>query len=280
MGSALWNRIKPSIDAIVFSNIWISLGALSLYLTCKLAFGLSVILYEAVLVFSASCIGYNLLKLKGLNLEGNQSIFNEWMRKHKFQTYFVMFLSGLGLLYALSEISFLQLFVLGLSAFFALLYLGFERFNLRSFWFLKTQIVAFVWALFILGIAMVDYYTQFNLVGQVILFASIFFFILGLTIPFDIRDWKADENDPNMRTLPMLFGLKGTLVIAILHLILAFVCALIFNFYAILLLPLLVVAIKIIYGLNTDSSEYNYTFGLDGIIILIYPLLWLGKQIF
>jgi len=279
MASKPWQILRPVIDVVVFSNTWISLGTLSLYLSVCLAIGISPITYEALLVFCSSFIAYNLLKLKGLKESSNTSIFHMWLRDHRILVYVLMFLASIALQYALIHVSFAQCVVLALSAAFSLIYIGFERFNLRAFWFLKTQIVALVWTLFIMGIALINIYQHIPPVKLALLSAGIFFFILGLTIPFDIRDWEADKLDPKITTLPMVFGLRGTLVLSIIHLCLAFVSWLLYAYFAIVLLPVFTIAVWRIYRLKSESKEYEYTFLLDGLIVLIYPSLQLLKTL-
>jgi hypothetical protein len=279
MASKPWQILRPVIDVVVFSNTWISLGTLSLYLSVCLAIGISPITYEALLVFCSSFIAYNLLKLKGLKESSNTSIFHMWLRDHRILVYVLMFLASIALLYALIHISFAQCVVLALSVSFSVIYIGFERFNLRAFWFLKTQIVALVWTLFIMGIALINIYQHIPPVKLALLSAGIFFFILGLTIPFDIRDWEADKLDPKITTLPMVFGLRGTLVLSIIHLCLAFVSWLLYAYFAIVLLPVFTIAVWRIYRLKSESKEYEYTFLLDGLIVLIYPSLQLLKTL-
>ena len=284
MASRLLQISKAVIDAIVFSNIWISLGALSLYASIKLFMQQGIALNEAAIVFSATFLAYNLLKLKGLNFEANQSTFNGWMRKHKFKIYAMMFGFGLIALYAFSTLNFFQLSVLGLAALVSAIYIGVERFNLRSFWFLKTQMVAFVWAIFIVGIAFGSYNFDPSLIKETylfiaLLFAAVFFLILGLTIPFDIRDWQVDSLNEKMKTLPMVFGLKGTKYLAVGHLLLSYILLYFINPSAVLLTPIYLAAVFTIIRLRQGSSEYNYTFILDGLIVLVYPMLLLSLQL-
>ena len=280
MASTLWKYIKPSIDALVFSNTWISLGATSMYLSTKLLFDLAPVFYEALLIFAATFLAYNILKLRGLDFEENQSPFNLWMRRHKNSIYALMALAALAVLYTLSQIAIYQLIILSFTILISLIYIGIERFSLRAFWFFKTQLVAFVWALFILGIALANYWGTLNILAIFILFAAVFFFILALTIPFEIRDWHVDMLAPKLKTIPMIFGLKGTLILSLVHLILSLLLFLLFSFQTIILFPLFIYAGLKIYALNQDSPEWHYTTVIDGLIILIYPLLYLGNHLF
>jgi 4-hydroxybenzoate polyprenyltransferase len=280
MTAKLGSNIKSIVDALVFSNSWISLAALSIYCSTKLVLELPMVFHEGLLVFSATLIGYTILKLKGLNFDGNKSLFDLWMRRNKNSVYALLFIAVLSLLYTLSQVSFPQLVVLSFTVLISLIYMGIERFSLRSFWFFKTQLVAFVWAVFILGIALVDVWMSFQFTGLFIWFSAIFFLILSLTIPFEIRDWEVDNLALKLKTIPMVFGLKGTLILSIVHLVLALLLFLLFSPATITLITLLIVAGIVIYSLNQDSPEWKYTLLIDGLIILVYPLLLLGSMLF
>ena len=134
-----------------------------------------------------------------------------------------------------------------------------------------------VWVVFVLGIPLIDNYNHLPRIQLYVLCSGVFFFILGLTIPFDIRDWNADRQNPHMTTLPMLFGLRATKSISLIHLLLAIVCLLYYSYLSVILIPIFLVGAKLIYDLKRDASEYIYTFGLDGLIVMVYPVLWISK---
>jgi 4-hydroxybenzoate polyprenyltransferase len=280
MASQIWHFIKPSLDAIVFSNTWISLGALSIYFSSKLLFGLNIICYESILVFAATFLGYNILKLKGLSFKANKSPFNLWMQRFKKLIYLLLFFATAALFYTFFKASFYQLILLFFTVLISLFYIGIERFNFRAFWFFKTQLVAFVWSIFILGISWVDHLQLLNHTALLSIFAGVFFLILSLTIPFEIRDWKVDKMDSKVKTIPMVFGLKGTIRISLAHLVMSWLTFLLYTPSAISLMPILISAGVIIYWLDEDRPEFIYTLILDGLIILIFPLLWLGSHFF
>ena len=82
-----------------------------------------------------------------------------------------------------------------------------SSFNLRKFWFLKSITVAVVWVLLTTVLPLFE-----NNVTQIdLLYLSIekFFFILGITIPYDIKDMVADESD-GIKTLVMKLGINKT----------------------------------------------------------------------
>lgn len=275
MASKTWTYIKPIIDAIIFSNIWIALAALSLFSSVLKASGNTEEFYAAVTIFSSTFIGYNFLKLKGIEHVANDSVFFNWMRKYKLIIYTLLLLSFIALIIALLHLSELQILACMLCAAIALVYVGFEKYNLRHFWYLKTPIVAFVWAFFIVALAFVNIYDSISIARLSYMFVACFLFIQGLTIPFEIRDLKADREAPGLKTIPMVFGINGTKYLAIIHLIIALIFFAFFDLKLLVLAPLILIASLIIFKLNNESSEYNYTFILDGLIVLTFPLLYL-----
>lgn len=82
--------------------------------------------------------------------------------------------------------------------------------SLRDTPFLKATIIALVWVfiLFIFPLWNQAIKTQPNQI-EIIAFALLFF---GLTIPFDIRDYKKDKTA--LKTLPQLIGVRYALLIA------------------------------------------------------------------
>ena len=84
--------------------------------------------------------------------------------------------------------------------------------SLRDAPFLKAPIIAIVWIfmLFIFPLWNQAIKTQPYQI-EIIAFTLLYF---GLTIPFDIRDYKKDKSD--LRTLPQLIGVRYALLIACL----------------------------------------------------------------
>ncbi len=275
MASRIWTYFKPMIDAIIFSNIWIALAALSLFSALLRVSGNKEEFYAALTIFSSTFIGYNFLKLKGIEHVANDSVFFHWMRKYQLVVYTLLFLSFITLVIALFYLSFLQISAAALCAFVALVYVGFEKYNLRHFWFLKTPIVAFVWAVFIVALAFVNIYESITCAKLISILLACFLFIQGLTIPFEIRDLKADSKVKELQTIPMLFGISMTKKIAIVHLFFALVFFALYDIKLLILTPILLLAVTVIYYLREDSSEYYYTFVLDGLIVLTFPLIYL-----
>lgn len=279
MASNLRQTLNAFLDAIVFSNIWISLAALSLHLFVIESLHLKSNIKVALFIFLGTFIAYNFLKFRGLHDKTNRSIFFEWMRKHKLILQILLIIACVICCYLMLFLELSQYLVLLISGFTTLLYLGVDSFNLRRFWFLKTPIVGLVWTLILLVLTLVP--IESALLNTSFIYSALFvyFLVVGLTIPFEIRDLKVDLNAQGATTMPMQVGLTKTKLIAIFHLLLALIFLLQFNQEAYAVILLVVFAAKKIVALEHTSSEYDFSFVLDGILVAIYPSLVLTQYL-
>lgn len=99
-----------------------------------------------------------------------------------------------------------------------------------------------------------------------------FFFILAITIPFDIRDYQFDSHS-KLKTFPLVFGIKKSKIIALIFLGFSLIVNLVLlKFQPILFLyPIavsLIIAGFIIWKANKDSSEFYYSFLVEGTMII------------
>lgn len=109
---------------------------------------------------------------------------------------------------------FIYLASLGLLSF--LYSLPFTNFGLRAVPVLKLFLIALVWTGSSVGLLLVVHHDIFRF--EKLLF-SIFFFVVGITIPFDIRDKLTDERE--LKTVPQIIGVNRAKVIALICLILS-----------------------------------------------------------
>ena len=100
---------------------------------------------------------------------------------------------------------------------FTLLYaipLGKNRQNLRNIGGIKIFIIAVVWA----GVTVIlPLLNQVNLKEIGFTFFQRFFFVIAITLPFEIRDLKFDSGDLN--TIPQQIGVKKTKILGVLLLL-------------------------------------------------------------
>lgn len=110
--------------------------------------------------------------------------------------------------------TFLYLGVLGFVSF--CYSLPFRSLGLRTIPFLKLFLIAFVWAGSSVGLLLVVHH---ELENYQLLMVSVFFFVVGITIPFDIRDNLTDEKE--LKTIPQIIGMKKSKFLAVCCLLLS-----------------------------------------------------------
>lgn len=115
-------------------------------------------------------------------------------------------------------------------------------------------------------------------------FAERFFFIVALSIPFDIRDIKRDK-EREITSLPILVGANNAKVAAVVSLLFSLIA---YGFILMQGSPDLMVgaAVFISYGLtvflivrsSAERNDYYYSFGLDSMMFLqaLPVCIWLG----
>jgi hypothetical protein len=148
--------------------------------------------------------------------------------------------------------------------FFLILY-GVLRFHIRSsfvwFSFSKIGIVAIVWSLFILG---------FITSPSFFIGASIFFMILGLMIPFEIKDIKKDYEDKTLSVVHV-YGIQNSKVIGYVFFGLS---SLSFSFYSTQISFLSAWVVSCIIGAlfllvcDESKSDFFYFVLVDGVLAL------------
>lgn len=163
--------------------------------------------------------------------------------------------------------TFLYLFVLGFLSF--CYSLPFSGLGLRTIPFLKLFLIAFVWAGSSIGLLLVVHQ---DLWEQSLLFLSVFFFVMGITIPFDIRDALSDTRD--LKTIPQVIGFKTSKLLAVGCLILSGILFYLEYpnglFFKSWLLTILI-GIILVRGSNPRKREMYFSFWMEALSLL--PLL-------
>lgn len=220
----------------------------------------------------ATFIAYNLLKLNGIRFENNQSIFFSWIRKYKKAIYILLLIAFAIFSYSFMHLSIWQQSAYVLSSLLAGVYFGIDKYNLRKYAVLKVPIVAIDWSILTVytTLHMMDFTTS-----RILIFVAVYCLIAGLTIPFEIRDANADRSTTNHKTLFQTLGENKLKILSIIHLLIAFVLFVVINLKFVVLLPLFIVTQYVIIKLSKNSSEYNYTLLLDGVLVLFYPIICL-----
>ncbi len=164
--------------------------------------------------------------------------------------------------------TFLYLFVLGFVSF--CYSLPFSGLGLRTIPFLKLFLIAFVWAGSSIGLLLVVHH---SLIQYQLLFLSVFFFVIGITIPFDIRDRSIDEKE--LKTIPQVIGVIPSKIFSALSLFLSLLLFYLefntFNNAAIAWTIAVVIAIILVINSTEKKAEYYYSFWMESCSIV--PLL-------
>ena len=94
-----------------------------------------------------------------------------------------------------------------------------------------------------------------------------FFFILPITLMFDVRDMESDPM--HLATIPRLIGVKGTKLLAILSLIIAFLFALQIEMYSEYLVEMILLYVMMFVSILASSrsrAEFFYSAWFDGLM--------------
>lgn len=207
---------------LVYGNIWVAINAAALTSLTEIVY-LGELKLTSLFVFFSTISGYNIIRLLRLNKisSPHKKGLKAWVTKNKSKLWL---LTILGLIIALIiSLKFsLSLWLLCVAAFGIT---GFYSFpfvygkGLRDLPFIKLFLIAAVWTF--TSIALPLLYTNAPIATEEHFFAmSMGLFVIAITLPFDIRDIHSD--DKSMRTIPQMFGIKWTKILAILMLVLAF----------------------------------------------------------
>ena len=167
--------------------------------------------------------------------------------------------------------------------------------RLRDFPFVKIFLIAFVWSAtsVILPYTETLYYANHADLTRIIvlMFLTQFFFILFITLPFDINDAEIDKTS-NIKTIPSVFGTKASKIIClVLGVLYAF--AILFMFmlvnwnhlpnkylsdFAIVSIWLLLVVLQVYTFLKSDKVEkWWIKIVYDGSMIIYFLMIYFSR---
>lgn len=143
---------------------------------------------------------------------------HRWIARHRKGLWGLSLAAGAGVVWSglhLSRPSLLLVAPFGLVAlFYSVLPFGRRARGIRDVPFAKVFLVALTWAAVTAALPLVEVFGSHvpwtTLLAEC---ASRFFFILALTIPFDVRDLSRD--DPTKRTIPQIVGVTGAKIAAL-----------------------------------------------------------------
>ena len=265
---------------LVNSNIWIALGALAwVEQTFLLTNVHSRPLMLEALIVAATFFIYNLHRLINVPTTETETLsaMHQWLSTHNAKLNVAMLIALIiiaAAMFTLHVNSIMLLMAMAvISIFYAVPLPLTNSFRLRDIGLLKPVFVALVWATVCVALPLIET-GQFNN-SAIMLCLQCFLFFMAITLPFDIRDMKFDIVNLKHKTLPLLAGVAVTKAVALLFLAAsAVVMVYIESSYWLTAILWHAVTAILIFITNKNSSEYHYTFLLDGTILIGYVLFY------
>ena len=281
--------IVKILDFLVASNVYVSLGVVSLTL---LSLDIRQTEHPNLLwfVFFATLFVYNFIRLVNVHsiISSSMSLRHQIIYRFRRFFWFVCVISALIGFYffvTISQSIFLPIIGLG---FFSVIYglpiykNGSHLFRLRDVPGLKIFLIAFVWAYVTEGLpALIN--------GEPLYYLALFerfLFIFAITIPFDIRDVNYDAS--HLATIPQYFGINTAKWMALLA-ILSSELILFYRFFfnndlnligAIAIYITYEFSFILIYRCHMYSKERYFTIGVEGMSILMAVLFFFSQRFF
>ncbi len=264
---------KKALENIIFSNLLVSISIGTLCYGICYQLKIPNKLWYGSFVFSSTLLTYNFQRL----IKSNQIIQNPtnhilWVQTHKKNLSILFFSSSILCLVSFLKVynwGFISVFILSISMVISLLYVyKFKDKSLRDIPHLKIHLIAIIW---VVAIGIFELLNEQNFKFENWLFVlAHYFYIIAVTIPFDIRDLKYD--DSNQRTIPQVFGIKKAKIISVLFLIIYFLTAINQQQNLIKNTPfisVIVYTIILVIAVSKNRNEFHYSGLIEGSILLL-----------
>jgi 4-hydroxybenzoate polyprenyltransferase len=157
-----------------------------------------------------------------------------------------------------------------------------KKVRIRELLFLKIPILAFVWAISTVVLPLTEQNISIFSPLTLWMLVNRFLFIFALCIPFEVRDYEFDKNS-NVRTLPVVYGIKITRLVGIIIILLEiishhiFLPGLVSNGRIITALDMsAIIALTWIIFEKRNSPSYYYKYLVDGTMLLRFIFVFLA----
>ncbi len=157
--------------------------------------------------------------------------------------------------------------------------------RLRDLPFVKLFAIGIVWVCALVITPLIDLGVHLSLEHYLLILEKLLF-ILGITIPFDIRDLEVDSLY-KIKTLPLHLGAKKSIRIALLLLLFAMMIVGYLQYTRFLSLPVgsaliisYILTLSAVARANTQRHDYYFAGILDGTIILQFALIYVSNLLF
>ena len=263
-------KTNKLIQFIVYSNIWISIGAAFLCWQIFYLNELDTNYSYLFFTFFSTLFSYNLQRLARIKSITKQTP-NSWVVKHKREANILLAISFVGAMCTAPVFNYpftlFWLVVLGIVS------AGYSYKNFRDIPYLKIILISISWGIACVVIPfIID--GNYQLSTLFLNFCIITLYITAITIPFDIRDLSLDEN--TKKTVPQIVGVTKAKNLALL---LLGISILLFAFQFTILQTAIycigsLFAGYLIQNSNISKEDFYYTLFIDGHIILQFLLIF------
>jgi len=264
--------VKGLLARAINSHLWIGACAFGSYIyTTSLVHGLEFSIYTGLFIWSSTTFLYSILQDLKHGITSGLSA--------RLLTCAIIMLVTLP-----EAFSFTATLLLIPSALVSVLYgarLKRLKWGLRAVPFVKIYLISVVWVVVTSVIPIVD--SEIIWTAPIWLFLiSQLFYLLAVTLPFDIRDLIHD--DPAMKTLPQLLGFKSSRLLSGAFLFISTSLALVYSFTEHGLLfftPILItflLSLILIRKVQPDSPKFHFTGLIDGLLFCQGVLVWIFAQ--
>lgn len=259
--------MKRTVDAVIFSNCWISIGAVMCTLSTFLYYEQHIQYEYLLIVFLMTFFGYNIQMSSNPISSNSRKNQTNWLSKYgqkmKYLSY-TLFLISLPIV--IVTFSF-EVLIFSFPAFIAVVMYKsnhYTSFGFRTIPSLKLILIALIWSWVCVITPQLLFFTTVDFSFSIIVFT----FILAITIPFDIRDLNYDSE--NLKTLPQIVGSIGCVLIA-LSLLIALILYTYFKLEKVELCYLFTFTALAVIPSYKARNEYYYLFLIDGFLVL-FPI--------
>lgn len=265
------DRIIKFIQVIVYTNLWIGIGAAAITWQYYLIHSIPVNYNILSLAFFATVLTYTFQRyIKMINKTHGGGDRLNWMKAHPVLVRGILLATLVGtvvFLLKVQPITFVYLIISGLmSLFYVIKIPGVKGKSLRDIPTLKIFVIASVWAATGTFLPWMNDPVYPNNAPW-LYFLIYFIFILAITLPFDIRDIYLDEAEK--KTIPQRIGEMNTRILSILllvgHLALIYLALgewpILYTFFTGL-------SIFLILKSKSDTNDLYFSFVIDGLLIL------------
>lgn len=265
---------KRLFDFYVFSNLHVAFGVYCLTKITLFLFQIDTNSTARFALFS-TIVSYNFIRF--LNISIHKNWITTWFVKHKRAIISLSILSSIACVYFMIDFRLNTILILVPLVLLTLFYgmsLPYKLFSLRKVPGLKIFVIAFCYASVTVVLPLVQNEIKISPTISVLFFQRLFFVIL-ITIPFDIRD--VDFDSSKLKTIPQRFGIISAKIIGVVLGVVIVLLEYIFIFenHTKSSIILIVSFISVVFLLcsNNKQSKYYSAFWVESIPIVWYVLL-------